>query len=99
MASKYARDPCNENVVNTDNVLHSGTIRPVLDFPRSQFGTNNYRFQEGLYLKYDWIEYRIFSFKRRGVYKIPEVSGAAYIGRRRLLEGGVYICINVSLLI
>ena len=28
--------------------------------------------------------YRVSSFKRRGVYKIPEVSGAAYIGRRRL---------------
>ena len=40
-----------------------------------------------------------FPFKRRGVYRIPEVLGAAYIGGRRLLEGGVYICVNVSLII
>ena len=41
--------------------------------------------------------YCISSFKRRGVYKISKVLGAAFIGERRLLEGGVYIFVNVSL--
>ena len=43
--------------------------------------------------------YHISSFKHHDAYEIPEVSGAAYIGRKRLLEGGVYICVNVLLLI
>ena len=41
------------------------------------------------------IAYRISSFKRRGVYKIPEVSGAAFIRWSvyitfSLCSGGVY---------
>ena len=57
MASKFARDPCNENVVNIDNVLRLGPIRQVVDFPQSNFSGNEYRFQESWYSKYDWIEY------------------------------------------
>ena len=41
--------------------------------------------------------HRISSFKRGGAYKIPKVLRAAFIGERRLLEGGVYIFANVSL--
>ena len=33
------------------------------------------------------MQYRISSFKRRGIYLI---LGAAFVGGRRLLEGGVY---------
>ena len=43
------------------------------------------------------IIYRISSFKRRDVYKIPRVLGTAFIAGRRLLEGDIYIFINVSL--
>lgn len=57
MASKFGRDPCNENIVNIDNVLRLGPVRPVVDFPRSKFGASDYRFQESWYSKYDWIEY------------------------------------------
>ena len=43
------------------------------------------------------FSYRISCFKRRGIYKIPKALGAAFIGGKRLLEGGVYIFVNVSL--
>ena len=43
------------------------------------------------------FSYRILSFKRRGIYKIPKALGAAFIGGKRLLEGGVYIFVNISL--
>ena len=45
------------------------------------------------------IIYRISSFKRRDVYKIPRVLVTAFVGGRRLLVGDIYIFVNVSLYI
>ena len=63
------------------------------------FSIDSIELFEFVYRMIKYCRYRISSIKRRGFYKIPEVLGAAYIGWRRLLEGGVYICANVSLFI
>ena len=36
------------------------------------------------------MQYRISSFKRRGVYLILGLLGAAFVGELRLVEGDVY---------
>ena len=58
MASNTSRDPSNENVVIIDQVLAFGPIRPVIDFPKTQYREKQLRFQE-LYGSYDWLEYSV----------------------------------------
>ena len=59
MANNTVRDPCNENVVNIDQVLALGPIRPVIDFPKTHFGGKQLKFQERWYNAHDWLEYSV----------------------------------------
>ena len=57
MACAFARDPSTEKVININNVLAMGPIRPVTDFPKSDISGKDYRFQQRWYEQYDWLEY------------------------------------------
>ena len=59
MACASVRDPSSENVLNIDNVLAMGRIKPVIDFPKSVISGKDFRFQKRWYEQYDWLEYSI----------------------------------------
>eukprot|EP00794_Sanderia_malayensis_P015570 gene15570-17146_t len=59
MACASVRDPSSENVLNIDNVLAMGRIKPVIDFPKSVISGKDFRFQKRWYEQYDSLEYSI----------------------------------------
>ena len=59
MACAFTRDPFTEKVINIDNVLAMGPIRPVIDFPKSDISGKDFRFQQRWYEQHDWLEYSV----------------------------------------